>query len=231
MKKEYRFILWDIDDTLVDFKASESMALRSCYGECGVELSDEDIAVYSKINHDYWKLLELGKVVKSEMLVQRFTDFAEYLKQPQIDGVSMNQNYQLALGDHVAMYEDAMAICSELKGKKMQYAVTNGTIVAQRKKLKNSGLDMIFDGVFISDEVGYQKPDVRFFEHCFANIPEFQLESTLLIGDSLTSDMKGGNLAGVDCCWFNPRGEKAPEELDITYEIGELAEIRKILGC
>ncbi len=227
--KNYKFVLWDVDDTLVDFKASEALALRSCYRACGVELSDEDIAAYSKINHDYWKLLEQGKVIKSEMLVQRFTDFAEYLKQSQIDGASMNTNYQLALGDHVAMYEDAMAICTELKGKKMQYAVTNGTVVAQRKKLKNSGLDRIFDGVFISDEVGYQKPDVRFFEHCFANIPEFEVESALLIGDSLTSDMKGGNLAGVDCCWFNPRGEKAPEDLNLTYEIHCLAQLREIL--
>lgn len=241
LKKNYEIILWDIDDTLIDFKASEKMALRSCFAEYGVELSDEDIDVYSNINHNYWKLLEQGKVVKTEMLVQRFVDFIECLKQsetevackgvkqPDIDGADINMKYQLALGDYPVMYEDALAICTELKGKKRQYAVTNGTIVAQEKKLKNTGLDQIFEQIFISDEVGYQKPDVRFFQHCFENISDFHIESVLLIGDSLSSDMKGGNLAGVDCCWANMRNEEKPEDLRIDYEIHKLKELRDIL--
>ncbi len=229
MGKRYKFVLWDIDDTLVDFKASESVALHSCFGEFGVDLTDEDIAVYSKINHDYWKLLEQGKVVKSEMLVQRFTDFIAYINQPHVDGAVMNENYQLALGDHVVMFEDGLEICRELKGQKKQYAVTNGTIVAQQKKLRNTGLIDIFDGVFISDEVGYQKPDIRFFDHCFLNIPDFKKEEAIIIGDSPTSDMKGGNLADLDCCWFNPRQVERPQDLKLDYEITRLSELREIL--
>lgn len=229
MSKKYKFILWDIDDTLIDFKASESAALRSCFVKYGVELSDEDIQVYSKINREHWKLLEQGKAVKSEMLVQRFTDFIEFLDQPHVDGGAINENYQLALGDTVVMYENALSICKELKELKKQYAVTNGTIVAQKKKLNNTGLVHIFDGVFISDEVGYQKPDIRFFQYCFQNIPDFDTESAIIIGDSLTSDMKGGNVSGVDCCWYNPRHEVNELEVKIDYEIHSLSELRNII--
>lgn len=229
MKKKYRFILWDIDDTLIDFKASESAALHNCFLEEGVEITEEDIKVYSKINQDYWKLLEEGKVVKSEMLVQRFTDFITYLQAPQISGEVINEKYQLALGDYVVMYEDGLNICRKLQGQKKQYAVTNGTIVAQQKKLKKTGLGDIFDGVFISDEVGYQKPDIRFFQHCFTEIPEFELEEAIIIGDSLTSDMKGGNVAGIDCCWFNPRNNKNTSDLKLDFEITHLSELWDII--
>lgn len=229
MKKKYKIILWDIDDTLIDFKATEAAALSSCFMEYGVKLSTEDVAIYSKINHDYWKLLEQGKAVKSEMLVQRFRDFATYLNITNIDGEAINLNYQLALGDYVMMYDYAMELCQELKGQVKQYAVTNGTAIAQQKKLSKTGLIDVFDGIFISDEVGYQKPDVRFFEHCFAHIPEVDLASTIIIGDSLTSDMRGGNLMGIDCCWFNHRGEQAPQDIILAYEVHSIEEIRNVL--
>lgn len=229
MKKKYEFILWDIDDTLIDFKASESAALRSCFEQYGVELLDSDIRRYSEINHNYWKLLEQGKVVKSEMLVQRFTDFINILDKPNIDGSQINNSYQLALGDYVVMFDYGMELCIKLKETRKQYAVTNGTIVAQEKKLQKTGLNNIFDNVFISDKVGYQKPDLRYFEYCFQQIPDFQKEKAILIGDSLTSDMKGGNLAGIDCCWFNHRKEEAPSDLKMEYEIQSLLELNQIL--
>lgn len=230
MQKDYKFILWDIDDTLIDFKASEKVALIKCFKAYGVDLSEEDIKKYSKINHNYWKLLELGQIEKAYMLEKRFTDFIEYLGAKEIDGASINKEFQMSIGDHVVMYEGALEICQKLQGVKPQYAVTNGTIIAQERKLKNTGLDKIFDGVYISDKIGYQKPDLRFFEHVFANIPNFNPKEAIIIGDSLSSDMKGANNTGIDCCWFNARNVVNEESISVNYEVKCIQELYEILG-
>lgn len=230
MKKDYKFILWDMDDTLMDFKVSEKVALIKCFREYEVELSDDDIEVYSKINHDYWKMLELGKIEKELMLIQRFTDFIKYLGIEGVKGAIINKEFQMSIGDHVVMYEGAMKLCESLKGVKSQYAVTNGTIIAQERKLKNTGLDKIFDGVFISDKIGYQKPDLRFFQHVFSNIPDFKVEEAIIIGDSLSSDMKGGNNAGIDCCWYNPRNAAKEDGIRIDYEVKNIADLYEIVA-
>lgn len=223
---KYKFVFWDIDDTLLNFKESERAALQQCFTPYGIQLEDEDIEVYSEINRKYWKKLEQGLIDKSTLLVKRFQDFGEYL-QKEVDAENINATYQLALGDHVVFHQGGFEICTHLKGKVKQYVVTNGTAIAQDKKLKISGLIDIMDDVFISDKVGYEKPDIRFFEHAFSKIPDFKKEEAIIIGDSLTSDMKGGNNAGIACCWYNPNGLPCPEDLKIEYVITDLVELKE----
>lgn len=231
MKKVYKYLLWDIDDTLIDFKASEKVALRKCFDAHGVDLTDEDITVYSRINQEYWKLLEHGKVEKTSMLVRRFDDFIKYLSIDGVEGRVINEAYQVGVGDYAVMYHGAYEICEQLRVTKKQYAITNGTAVAQERKLEHTGLGKIFEEVFISDLVGYQKPDVRFFEYVMQQIPDFKVDEALVIGDSLSSDMKGANNAGLDCCWFNPNGmENTDGSLRIDYEIKSLEEIFRVIN-
>lgn len=227
--KKYEFILWDIDDTLIDFKASETTAIKKCFKHYGVDISKEELNTYSEINKNYWKLLEQGKIEKHIMLVKRFEDFINYLEVKEINPKIINETFQESLGDTVVMFPYAMEICKKLQGLKKQYVVTNGTKIAQNKKLNNTGLIHIFDGIFISDEVGYQKPDIRFFKHCFKHIPNFDPDKAIIIGDSLSSDMKGAQNAGIDSCWFNPRREVAPNDLFINYEIQELESLEEYL--
>lgn len=227
--KNYEFILWDIDDTLIDFKASEAHAIRQCFKKYNIEVSDEELAIYSEINRQYWLKLEVGEVEKESMLNQRFDDFLLVLGVTHVVGTEINSMYQEALGDHVEMFPGAYDLCKELHGVKKQYVVTNGTITAQNKKLKHTGLGEFFDQIFISDEVGYQKPDVRFFHHCFRAIPNFDPSKAIIIGDSLTSDMKGAQNVGIDSCWFNPRNLKNHSGVKCTYEINKLTEIRRFL--
>ncbi len=230
MKKHYKFLLWDIDDTLIDFKTSEKTALQKCFKEFGVILTDEDIAIYTQINHNYWELLAQGKIEKNIMLKRRFEDFVQQLSLDKIDCEEMNKLYQIALGDCAVMIDDAIEICSYFKKSKKQYAVTNGTSVAQNKKLNKTGLVEFFDGVFISDQVGYEKPDIRFFQHAFAEIDDFKLEEAIIIGDSLSSDMLGANNVGVDCCWFNPKAVvNKNTSIHIDYEIKKLKELFEII--
>lgn len=224
---KFKYILWDIDDTLINFKKAEKAALQQCFTPYDITLSDEEIQVYSEINHNYWKQLEEGRIEKSTLLVQRFRDFGIHLNKD-IDATAINANYQLALGDHVFFNEGAFELCSELQSSVKQYVVTNGTAVAQDKKLKISGLIDIMDGVFISDKIGYEKPDIRFFEYVFSQIPDFKKEEAIIIGDSLTSDMQGGCNAGITCCWYNPKGLACPTDLPIHYTITSLNDLRTL---
>ncbi|MFI3168070.1 MAG: YjjG family noncanonical pyrimidine nucleotidase [Bacillota bacterium] len=230
MKKHYKYLLWDIDDTLIDFKSSEKIALKKCFERFGVILTDEDVEIYSEINHNYWELLVQGKIEKSIMLNRRFEDFAQRLELHAFDCESINDMYQENLGDYAVMIENAHEVCSVLKQSKKQYAVTNGTIVAQNKKLHITGLKYLLDGIFISDEVGYEKPDARFFQFAFDNIDGFNPKEALLVGDSLTSDMAGANNAKIDCCWFNPKGNiNKNTSIKIDYEIKNLKELLDII--
>lgn len=227
--KKYKFILWDIDDTLIDFKLSEKVALKRCFGDIGVDLSDDDVAVYSGINHGYWLKLEKGEITKAEVLIERFRDFAKFKNLQNIDCEKINSAYQIQLGETAVLKPHGGKICKSLKGQVYQCAVTNGTKEAQDRKLKLTGLVDILDDIFISERIGIEKPKVEFFEHCFSKIPNFNKKEAIIIGDSLTSDMQGGNNAGIDCCWLKKPNQKNETSIKTTYEITSLAELENIL--
>ena len=125
--------------------------------------------------------------------------------------------------------DDSYQIIESLRGKVKQYVVSNGTIVAQEKKLRLSGLGALMDGVFLSEELGVEKPNKEFFDKVFAQIGYLDRETVLIVGDSLTSDIRGGNNAGIRTCWYNP-GHTAPlEDVHIDYEITDLHEVYDLL--
>lgn len=225
-----KVILWDIDGTLLNFAEAEKAAIRTCFGmfELG-ECTDEMLADYSEINRNYWKRLERGEISKKEVLEGRFREFfAKYNLNVSV-AEKFNTQYQVSLGDTVVFYPNGLEVVQALKGKIPQYAVTNGTKIAQDKKLKNSDLIHILDGVFISEVVGVEKPGVGFFDKVFEIIGEYDKSEVMIIGDSLTSDIQGGNNVGIVTCWFNPGGKKEETDLRIDYEIRDLGEILKIV--
>ncbi len=228
-------ILWDIDGTLLDFNAAEKVALCTLFAKYGLgECTDEMIACYSKINVQYWEKLERQELSKPEILIGRFRDFFnEYGIDTSIVS-AFNDDYQVRLGDTITFRDDSYNIIKSLYGKVEQYVVSNGTVAAQTNKLKNSGLGAFFDGVYLSEEVGFEKPDVHFFEKIFSEISEKDKSKILIVGDSLTSDMQGGVNAGIITCWYNPSGSPVREGLNLgnglDYEIRDLHEIYGILG-
>ena len=125
--------------------------------------------------------------------------------------------------------DDSLEIVRALRGRVKQYVVSNGTVVAQNKKLKLSGLGELMDGIFLSEELGVEKPNVEFFEKVFDAIGTVDPVGTLIVGDSLSSDIRGGNNAGILTCWYNPTGQKAPEDLRIDYEITDLHQVFDLL--
>lgn len=225
-----KVILWDIDGTLLNFLAAEKNAIKACFEKFGLgECTDEMIEHYSKINKKYWKMLEKGEIDKPAVLRGRFEEFfaAESISFAEID--ELNTEYQQRLGDTIVYCDESFRLVSSLKDKVMQYAVTNGTKAAQSRKLLRSGFGELLDGVFISDSVGYEKPKKEFFDFVFSQIGSYTHDEVLIVGDSLTSDMAGGNNADILCCWYNPLHDERPENLRIDYEISNLNEIKSIL--
>ena len=223
-------LLWDIDGTLLDFAKAEDYGIRKFFEFFGLgECTEEMISRYSVINRKYWEMLERDEITKPEVLRNRFSEFFE------TEGIEFNKvdefnlEYQYRLGDKIFFCDNAFETVQLLKGKVKQYAVTNGTYVAQSRKLTQSGLDKVFDGVFISDEIGFEKPSIEFFDAVQKEIGEFNREEVMIIGDSLTSDIKGGNNADILCCWYNSHGAKNKDNLRIDYEITDIAQVLKIL--
>ena len=226
-----KVILWDIDGTLLDFEAAEKVAIRQCFSEFKLgECTDEMLQAYQIINRGYWKRLEKGDISKKEALIARFYDLLDKYGLDTSVATQVNAEYQVRLGDTICFNRNGLETIKKCKGNILQYAVTNGTKVAQDRKLRNSGLIDLFDGVFISDEIGIEKPAIGFFDEVFKAIGEYDKSEVLIVGDSLTSDMQGGNNAGIVTCWFNPLGKADELGLRIDYEITDLSQVLDIIS-
>lgn len=222
-------ILWDVDGTLLDFHAAEREAIRTLFKQFGLgQCSDDMLARYSAINKAYWERLERGELTKPQILIGRFRDFFAAEGLDTSAASDFNDAYQLSLGDTIVYRDDSFEIVKALRGKVRQYAVSNGTIIAQTKKLRLSGFDKLMDGIFLSEQIGIEKPNIGFFETVFEAIAPVDRSATLIIGDSLSSDILGGNNAGILCCWYNPTGAAAAD-IRIDYEIRDLHEIFEII--
>ena len=227
---KYKYLLWDIDGTILNFELAERAAIRSLFdrfklGEC----SDEMLMYYSQINKRYWQLMESGKIKKDKMLVERFIEFFSYKGINADIAAEFNKEYQIALCDTIVFNDDAINIIKHQKKTCKIIIVTNGTEVVQEKKLERSGLNDIVDNVFISELVGFEKPNIKFFEKVILEVGIKDLKETLIIGDSLTSDIQGGHNIGIDTCWYNPKNEENTTLLNPTYTIRNLHELENII--
>ena len=227
--KKIKAILWDVDGTLLDFHASERAAIRTLFQEFDLGVCTEEMILrYSSINDDLWKRLEREEVSKREVLIGRFETFFNELGLDPSIASDFNEQYQLSLGDTIVFRDDSDQIVSSLRGRVKQYAVSNGTVTAQTKKLRRSGLDKLMDGVFLSEDLGVEKPNIGFFEKVFRQLPPFDKKEILIIGDSLTSDIQGGNNAGILTCWYNPDHLKADSRYRIDLEIDDLHQVNQL---
>ena len=227
---KYKYLLWDIDGTILNFEKAEKRAIRTLFEKFNLgECTDEMLSHYIEINKKYWKLLECGKMKKERILVERFEEFFEKEGIRTDVASEFNKAYQLALGDTVVFNDDALDIIKAQKKNYQIIIVTNGTAIAQKKKLERSGLDKIADNIFISEEVGYEKPSIHFFERVIAKAGIDDVSQAVIIGDSLTSDIQGGVNAGIDTCWYNPKEDVNDTNLKPTYIIKNLHELCEIV--
>ncbi len=225
-----KVILWDFDNTLMDFSAAESNSLKNGFKKFGLgECTDEMVKEYSKINVKYWQKLETGEQTKDEIHVNRFKEFFESFGIECDSPEAFNACFENGIADTVEYVENSREIVESLKGLFRQYIVTNGGYNVQKRRLKESGFSELTDGAFISDQIGFEKPHIEFFNAVFERIEPCEKDEILIVGDSLTSDMRGGNNAGIKTCWYNPKGSPRPKDVRIDCEIKSLSEIYGIL--
>ncbi len=213
---KYNTLLFDADDTLLDFGKSEKEAVRDCLIARGFDSSDGIIARYSEINQLHWKMLERGEISRERLYVERFAAFCREMGFD-CDAQKFSDDYLTALSTKSYLIDGALEMCEKLSRHFRMYVVTNGNAGVQHGRFDPSPVAKYFKRSFISEEMGFAKPRVEFFDKVFAEIPDFSRENTLIIGDSLTSDIQGGINAGLDTCWYNPKHADVPEGMNITY--------------
>lgn len=223
-----KFVLMDCDDTLLDFHKAEALALRRALTEMGVEPTEAVVARYSAINQSMWELLEQKKITRAELLVRRFEILYQELGIEKSSQETQNFYLKFLSQGHFFM-PGALELLEEIWEKYDLYMVSNGTAVVQEGRLKSAGISRYFKGIFISENIGVNKPQKEFFDRCFAMIPDFDPEQAIIVGDSLSSDIRGGNNAGIKTCWFNPKGKPRQEGIRVDYEISDLAELPGLL--
>lgn len=226
--KTYTTLLFDADGTLLDFKKTEKNALEYTFSKHNIPLTPKTLELYESINSKLWKQFEEGIIDKKTVV---YTRFGKLFKELEIDedGIAFENEYQAALARGGYLLEYAKDILENLSKRYSLYIVTNGVSQTQYSRLNSTDIKKYFKDVFVSEDVGYQKPMKEYFDYCFERIDNFDMEKTLIIGDSLTSDIKGGINVNIDTCWYNPSHLEQPKDINITYVIHDLRELLELL--
>jgi 2-haloacid dehalogenase len=224
----YKWLLFDADGTLFDYDKSEAGALTRTFEQFGWRLVPEYAHTYRQINAQVWKDFEQGKVSQKRLRTKRFELFFEAVHLD-ADPVLFSKRYLENLAERTDLVDGAEGVVGLLHGKVGLAIVTNGLSDVQRPRLANSAIGNCFAEFVISEEVGVAKPDPRFFDVVFERVGWPAKEVVLVVGDSLTSDIKGGNNYGLDTCWFNPGHEPRALDVQIEYEISCLGELLDVV--
>lgn len=222
------FLFLDLDDTILDFHKAERIALSKTLGDFGVEPKEEVLARYHIINRQHWERLERGELTRDEVQEGRFRVLFAELGHP-ADAVAVTRAYERNLGIGHYFLPGAQEAVQRLSQKYRLFLASNGTASVQHARLTSAGLYPYFEKVFVSQEIGHNKPSKEYFECCFAQIPGFDPRKAMMVGDSLTSDILGGIRAGLKTCWVNPDHLPPREDIPADYEIEGLDQLEALL--
>ena len=227
----YKFLLFDLDHTLLDFDTAEDIALTQLLKEEGVEDIRAYKDYYVPMNKALWKDLEEKKITKQELVNTRFSKLFSHFGIEK-DGVYLAEHYQFYLAQQGQVFSGAMELLDSLieRGYEL-YAATNGITTIQTGRLAQSGLAPYFNQVFISEQLQTQKPDALFYEKIGQQIAGFDKEKALMIGDSLTADIQGGNNADIDTVWYNSHHLENKTKAQPTYEVDSYQDLLDCLDA
>lgn len=225
---KYKAVLLDADDTVFDFKLSERTAFHDAAAAMGIPPTQGLYESYHTINDGLWKALERGEVEKDRLRVLRFELLAEKYALT-LDGARMNEVYGEMLSANHHLLPGAKEFLEELSTRCKVYLATNGVAQVQRCRVADAGITPYLDGMFISEELGANKPAKAYYDALLSAIAPLGAADCIAFGDSLSSDIAGAVGAGIDSCWFNPRGEAAGC-VTPTYTVDTYAQFLSILG-
>lgn len=226
--KRFDIVLLDADETVFDFKRAEAHSFKLMLESFGVEYSDERLALYSAINLSMWKALEKGEVSRERLKTLRFERFFSEIGVEGIDCVAVNDSYLTNLSNSTFMLPGAPEFVKELSDYCKIYLATNGLTKAQTGRFSQSAIKDYIDGVFISEQIGYAKPDKAYFDYIFNELGITDTSRIIMLGDSLTSDMQGGKNAGITTCRYSANGEIVDSDL-CDYQISDYNQFFNIL--
>lgn len=225
----YKYLIFDLDDTLLDFKKGEHEGLVRVLTNYGVIDVENALSVYKGINRGLWQRYEQGEITKVDIQQTRFPELLNTLGIIG-DGIEMERAYRNELNHNNHVIPGAESLLQALrKTDSVLIAGTNGETQTQKMRLMGTGFGKFFDQVYISDELGYAKPDPTFYEPIFSANPEMTKENTAMIGDGIPSDMRGGNAVGIDTIWVNLNESVLPENVSVTHEVKSLEHLGALL--
>ena len=224
-----RAVFFDLDNTLLDFDRAEAAALARALGEAGVTVTEAVTERYHRINREQWELLEEGVLTMEQVMITRFDRLFGELG---ISGSSrtVNERYEGYLAQGHFFMPGAEETLQALAPRYPLYLASNGSARVQYSRIASAGIGGYFRRIFLSQEVGYQKPRREFFDACFAAVPSLLPSETLMVGDSLTSDIRGGRDAGMPTCWFDPQGLPPRPDIRPDHIISRLEELEPLLA-
>jgi YjjG family noncanonical pyrimidine nucleotidase len=226
---KYLYLLFDADDTLFDFPKASERAFSSMCQANDIPNTPETSQLYDHINQALWAAFDRGEMAKEFVTLERYVRFLRALDLRRDPG-KCNRDYLTALGQVVYPLPHAEEVCRELSARGHHlYIVTNAVASVQRNRLKVCPFGEVFDGAFISEEAGASKPNKAYYDYIRAQVPTITAQNTLVIGDSLATDIRGANNAGLPCCWYNSTGKARKDGFHIDYEINDLRQLLEIV--
>ena len=222
------FLFLDLDDTILDFHKAERIALSKTLASFGLDPTEAVLGRYHIINKEHWERLERKELTRDQVLEGRFrTLFAELGRT--VDAAAVTRTYEENLSIGHYFLPGAQEAVQRLSQKYRLFLASNGTATVQHARLTSAGLYPYFEKVFVSQEVGHNKPSREYFDACFSQIPGFDVGKALMVGDSLTSDILGGSRAGMKTCWINPDHLPPRTDIPADYQLERLAQLEALL--
>ena len=223
-----KILLIDLDNTLIDFNECARHSIINAFEELGFTYTENVFKTFIEENVKIWKRLEKGEITKPQLRANRWNIILGKLG-IDFDGTVLEKMFENGVANHACPVEGAHDLLDYLQGKYKLYIVSNGFRFVQESRLKIGNFEKYFDGVFVSEDIGIPKPAKEFFDYCFENINHPPKDDVILIGDSITADILGGINYGIDTIWFNKNNEPLPENINPTYTVNTLNEIKNIL--
>lgn len=224
----YNCLLFDVDDTLLDFKAAETESLTQTFENFDIPITTNTFELYQKINSSLWTALEKGELRKDRLVIKRFEQLLKELNLSGSPG-QLNEYYLQQLSEKAIPYPEAEMVLKNLSEVATIAIVSNGVEKVQKKRLERSGLLPIIDEIFVSEKMGISKPNRRFFENALQKLGIENKEKVLVVGDSLKADIQGGNSANLATCWYNAKHLENTTRVQPKYQIHTLSELYKIV--
>ena len=221
-------VLIDIDNTILDFTKSADKAIKICAGKSGLTLPENYLETFLQVNDRLWGLLEQRKIKKQDIYDRRWTEIFTALRIDR-DGRKFEEEFRSTIRDVAIPVDGAEEILRYLSSKYPVYCASNASRERQEHRLSLNGFDKFISGLFISEDIGFQKPAKEFFDACKAALYPVMPEETVMIGDSLSADIAGARNAGIQSIWFNIKKESSEKYEASLISVNHLSEIKNII--